>query len=268
MTLLNGISTTISYGGLTFGSVDANGVKWRIDTFQGWGSEQSTIQVVRNVRQSGGWAGPSFMAERYLTLTLVVAAPTAALLNTALDSLHAAVRFGPALFSVTEAGTTRSMIVRRSSVGVNDNKVSSTIAYPTFQVLALLPEKLGTTLSGSPVVNGAALVLHNPGNTAGPVALTIHGAITAPRIVQTAAFSPEDSSSTVRTFSLSSTIASGTSVVVNMTDHSALLGVASQAKYISSRQWFLFQPGDNSFTFSGTGVSGASLSVLATPAWL
>lgn len=259
MTLLAGVSTYITYGGLTFGSVDSNGVKWRIKSFQGWGSELSTISIVRNVRQPGGWAGDAFMAERYLTLTLVVSAPTPTLLNQALDSLHTAVSFTPSLFTVAEAGMTRSLMVRRSTVSVEDQKASSTVAYPTFQVLAPLPQKLGTALSGTGTVGGSAVVLTNPGNAAGPVVLTIHGAVTAPTITQVAG-------SITRVFALTSSVASGSSVVVNMTDHTALLSGVSQSMYVSSRQWFTFEPGSNSFSLAGSGAGNVNVS--ATPAWL
>jgi hypothetical protein len=150
MTALATTSTTITVSSaastVVLNAQDANGVKWIVRGFDGWGGVAPTIQVVQKPRQQGGWAGLSYGQPRYLALSLMVVAPTPAALNVALDALYAAVDFGSCTLTVAEAAFTRSLTVRRNS-DIQSSRTSNTIANVQFQVVAVDPRKLGAAVT-------------------------------------------------------------------------------------------------------------------------
>ncbi|QDZ15775.1 phage distal tail protein [Humibacter ginsenosidimutans] len=286
--LLAGTSTSIQYGGLTFGAQDDDGVVWKLTGFDGWGSPDSTIDVQQKPRQRGAWAGDAFSVERYLTVTLLLRAPSATLLNQAIENLSSAVDFAQQPMTVTEAGFTRTVNVRRKG-GVIPGKMNSFIAAPSFQVVATDPRKFGTpmvgttglpTSSGGLVVPTAGLVvpaagliipaavtsgdleMDNPGNETGPVMLRIDGPCTGPQITHVG-------SGLTLTFASSLVLGAGEYLLIDMEKHTALeQGQASRSRFITSRQWFGLEPGPNTFSFAASGYdAGAQLTVTATPAW-
>lgn len=277
---------TVLYGGLTFGpqgTVDANGVTWLLHKMDGWGATASSVQDVANVRRRGGWSGDGYATARHMTVTLTLIAPTPGALSVALDSLHQAVSLTPSTFTVTDAAGTRWLMVKRDSTVVDDGLVSSTFAQPTFQVFADDGRKLGTALTGQtdvasttggltvpftipfsiPAVTSSGVIgLNNPGNTDGPLTLLIHGPLTGPSVAHV-------SSGLTLTFAESLTLGAEEWLLVDMDAQSALAqGQATRAQFITSRQWFHFDPGDNEFQFTASSASpGCFLQVSATPAW-
>ena len=287
-TLLPGTQTSVQYGGLTFGSIDDDGTMWRLTGFEGWGSPDSTIEVQEKPRQRGAWSGDAFSQERYLTVTLFLRAQSAALLNQALEALSTAVDFAEQPMVVNEAGYSRTVYVRRKG-GVIPGKVNSFIATPSFQVVANDPRKFGAPMvqatrlpasSGGIVVPSAGLVIpstglvipasvasgdiemNNPGNETGPVLLRIDGPCTGPQITHVG-------SGLTLTFASSLVLGAGEFLLIDMEKHTALAnGQASRSKFITSRQWFGFESGANTFSFAAVGYdAGAQLTVTATPAW-
>lgn len=283
--LLTETSTSISYGGLTFGAVDGYGVLWRLTGFTGWGSPDSTIQPQEKPRQRGAWSGDAYSQERYLTVTLFLRAPTPTLLNQSLEQLSTAVDFAVQPMTVTEAGFVRTVYVRRK-LGVTPNKSSSTTAAPTFQVEADDPRKLWATLSGvtglpsstgglvipagglvipaggltipATVVSGQIEML-NPGNETGPVWVRFDGPLVGPQVTHVG-------SGLSLTFSSSMTLGSGAFLIVDMEAHTALeQGQASRSKLITSRGWSGLEPGPNTFTFGAQSGTG-QMTVTANPA--
>lgn len=285
--LLTETSTSISYGGLTFGAVDTNGVLWRLTGFDGWGSTDSTIQPVQKPRQRGAWSGDGYSQERYLTPKLFLRAPTPALLNQALDQLIAAVDLNTQPMTVTEAGFVRTVNVRQK-LGVTPNKLSSTVAAPTFQLEADDPRKFGATLSGvtglpassgglvipsgglvipaggltiPAVVTSGQIEMLNPGNETGPVWVRVDGPITGPQISHVG-------SGLTLTFAASMTLGSGEWLDIDMEAHTVLAnGQASRNRYITSRQWFGLEPGPNTFSVAAASGTTGQFTVTANPAW-
>jgi hypothetical protein len=265
-------------------TVDANGVKWLVLSFDGWGSPHPSIQVVQKPRQAGGWAGLSYATPRYVSVSVRVVAPTPAALTTALDALYAAVDLADTTFTVAEAGVTRSLTVRRSDQ-VLPHRLNNQIADVTFQMVAIDPRKLGSTLTGStnlPATSGGLTVpftipftisstvvagqvsFTNPGNETGPVVLRIDGPCTGPVITHTSS-----STTNALVFSSSLTLGTGEFLLINMDKRTALgNGQASRSGYITSRGWSGFDPGVNTWSFTASGYNVASLlTVTATPAW-
>ena len=282
-TLLTETSTSILYGGLTFGAVDGNGVLWRLTKLDGWGSPDSTIQPVPKPRQRGAWAGDAYSQERYVTVTLFLRAPTPALLNQSLEALSTAVDFDEHPFTVNEAGFSRRINVRRK-LGIQPNKISSTIAAPTFQVIATDPRKFGTDLvgvtglpssSGGLVIPAGGLVIpagglvipatvtsgqlemFNPGNETGPVLLRVDGPGSGPVFT---------GNGVVFAMQSSYTLGTGQYLIVDMEAHTVLeQGQASRTRNIAARGWSGFLPGDNTFACAGSG--SLQFTVTASPAW-
>jgi hypothetical protein len=288
MTALATTSTTITLSSsastVVLNSQDANGVKWIVRGFDGWGSVSPTIQVVQKPRQQGGWAGLSYGTPRYVMVQVMVVAPSPSALTAALDSIYAAVDFGNCTLTVAEAGFTRSLTVRRNSQ-VEHSRVTNTIANVQFQVVAVDPRKLGSTLTQqtalpstaggltvpftvpftitSTVVSGQ-INLTNPGNEAGPVVLRIDGPCTGPIITHTSSATTQ-----ALVFSSNLSLGSGEFLLVDMDKRTALAnGQTTRAGYITSRGWSSFDPGANSWAFTAsTYNSGSLLTVTATPAW-
>lgn len=288
MTALATTSTTITLSStastVVLNAQDTNGVKWIVRGFDGWGGVAPTIQVVQKPRQQGGWAGLSYGQPRYLALSVMVVAPSPSTLNAALDSLYAAVDFGNCSLTVAEAGYTRSLTVRRNS-DIQSSRINNCMANVQFQVVAVDPRKLGTTLTqqtalpsttggltvpftvpftiSSTVVSGQ-INLTNPGNEAGPVVLRIDGPCTGPVITHTSS-----TTTTALVFSSSLSLGSGEFLLVDMDKRTALAnGQSTRAGYITSRGWSAFDPGSNSWAFTAsTYNSGSLLTVTATPAW-
>lgn len=288
MTALTTTSTTITVTSpastVVLNTLDANGVKWIVRGFDGWGGVAPTIQVVQKPRQPGGWAGLSYGQSRYLALAVMVVAPTPTGLNVALDALNAAVAFGDCTLTVAEAAFTRSMTVRRNS-DVQVSRVTNLIANVQFQVVAVDPRKLGTTLTGStalPATSGGltvpftvpftinstvvsgAVSFTNPGNESGPVTIRVDGPCTGPVITHSSA-----NTSNALTFSSSLSLGAGEFLLIDMDKHTALAnGQATRAGYITSRGWSSFDPGANTWSFTASAYNAnALLTVNATPAW-
>jgi hypothetical protein len=288
MTALATTSTTITVSSaastVVLNAQDANGVKWIVRGFDGWGGVAPTIQVVQKPRQQGGWAGLSYGQPRYLALSLMVVAPTPAALNVALDALYAAVDFGSCTLTVAEAAFTRSLTVRRNS-DIQSSRTSNTIANVQFQVVAVDPRKLGTALTQQtalPATSGGLTVpftipftitstvvagqinLTNPGNESGPVVIRIDGPCTGPIITHTSS-----TTTNALVFSSNLSLGAGEFLLVDMDKHTALAnGQTTRAGYITSRGWSLFDPGANTWAFTAsTYNSGSLLTVTASPAW-
>jgi hypothetical protein len=288
MTALTTTSTTITIAStistVVLNTQDTNGVKWIVRGFDGWGGVAPTIQVVQKPRQQGGWAGLSYGQPRYLALSVMVVAPTPTSLNVALDALNAAAAFDNSTLTVAEAAFTRSMTVRRNS-DMQVSRVTNMIANAQFQMVAVDPRKLGTTLTattGLPASTGGLTVpftipvtitstvtsgqisFTNPGNESGPVTVRVDGPCTGPLITHSSS-----TTSKALTFSSNLSLGVGEFLLIDMDKHTALgNGQATRAGYITSRGWSAFDPGANTWSFTATTYDpGALLTVNATPAW-
>jgi hypothetical protein len=275
-----------SLNGITFGAVDAQGVDWSLVSLTGWAATAPTLAFTQKPRQSGAWAGDSFSGPRTLALGGRIYAPSAQALRDAIDRLNAAVTLGPSTLTVTEAGVTRSVVVRQSD-DVIVSWVMPTIAEWSIQVASADWRKFGTTISGTvslpsssggltiggtpglkvpfsinAVTNTGQLSLNNPGNTAGTVRFRVDGPCNGPVITHTA-------NGKTTTFATSLVLNAGEYLLIDPESRTMLAnGQASRSAYITSRGWPSFQPGNNVYSFTANTYNSQSLlTVEAVPAW-
>jgi hypothetical protein len=278
-------TTTIQLGasGPILGSVDANGVGWRInqDGFEGWGEPGTTLAPAQRVRARGAWAGDAFTTGRTLAISGTIIAPTPALLNAAIDSLIAAVSASGFTLTVTESGVAATTVVRRQGETLTP-KITNRLAAYSIHVFAVDPRKFGTPQTGTtllPASSGgltwphtwpetwpATIVsgtvnLTNPGNTTGTVLLRLDGPVTGPSIAHSGTAAPI-------TFASSLVLGAGEWLTVNMDTHQVLANdQANRAQYITSAGWSGFDVGANTWAFAAAVFNAASrLTVTATGA--
>jgi hypothetical protein len=199
-----------------------------------------------------------------------------------MDGLIAACTLRDTTLSVTESGTTRNLTVRRAGE-VLAEWVSPREVRWSIQLLAVDPRKFGTTVTGSTnlattsggltipltipfsidsTVASGQVHLNNPGNIAGPLTLRIDGPVTGPRVTHV-------TSGVTLTFATSVVLGAGEWLEVDLERRQVLAnGQSSRNGYITSRGWFGFEPGDNTFTFGATSYDASSLlTVTGRPSW-
>lgn len=281
VTVPDGVLVTLN--GQTLNGVDPYGVTWyTVAPIDGWdGSVASSMQTTQKTRAPGAWTGPRELTPRSIGLTgyLVAASTDAAV--AAMDRLNAAAALDATILTVQRGSDARSAIVYRQGAPAFSEGNGETIFGWTVDLIAPDPRKFATALNGAtglpstsggilfpivfPVVFNATVVsgrvlLNNPGNAVGPVTLRIDGPVVGPQVTHVG-------TGRSLVFGSSLTIGSGEWLEVDMEAQIALAnGQSSRNAFINSRQWFGFEPGDNTFAFSA--VSGAGLlTVTATPAW-
>lgn len=285
---LNTTSTfQINTAGPLLNSVDGNGVIWRVnqDGVVGWDGEPgTTLTPVQKPRSPGAWVGTAFTTGRTVSITGTIMAPTAALLNTAIDSLKNAVTSSDFPITRTNGSGPRWQTFRRQGETIV-TKVTNLYANYSIQVFAAIPRMYGVALTGTtflPASSGGltwghawpetwpattisgTVSLTNPGNAAGPVVLRIDGPAGGPQIAHTSS-----ANASIVTFSSSLVLGAGEWLTVNMQNRQALANDQSnRAAYITNRGWSAFDPGVNTWSFSASSYNALSLlTVTATPAY-
>jgi len=276
MTAVSGTTTFQLGSGPTLGSIDGNGVIWRVnqDGFLGGGEPGTTLDPQPNVRARGTWSGDSNTLGRTISLSGTIHAPTPALLNAAIDSLINAVSTAGFTLTVTESGVPYTHFVRRSGETLVP-KITNVMAAYSIQVHADDPRKLGAVQTGTtgPLSSSGGLTipftipftisattvsgvvsLTNPGNTTGPVVIEFDGPVTAPSVAHTNA-----AGQTV-TWASSQVLAPGEFLIVDMDNQIALAqGQANRAAYITNPGWSGFEVGLNTWTFLQGGSNPTAL---------
>lgn len=276
-------NSPITIGALILNAVDGNGTKWIVQRFDGWGTSTPTLQPVQKPRQSGASVGDSFSTGRTLTVTGLIVSTSAAQHSLDWDYLIDQVSRQPTMLQVSESGRVRWVMVQRSADIVPD-RLNNMMSRFTFQVFAKDWRKFGTALPGNtllPMSTGGLTVpftlptpisavtvsgqvfLTNPGNEVGPVTLQVVGPCTGPIITHSGATGSQ------LTFSSSLVLAAGEFLDIDMERRTAMAnGQSSRSGYITSRGWFGFDPGVNTFSFTAASYNAASqLNVTATPSW-
>ncbi len=277
--------TSSSYailGSLTLASVDDSGTEWILESVSGWGSPSGTLQSVQKTRQSGSWAGSSFMQARPVELAGHTVAVDADAASLAVDQLISAASLDSTRLTVVESGRSRWTNVRR------DGEVLiewiSTVAFSwSVQFVALDPRKFADSVSGQtslPSTTGGLTVpftlptpvnavtvsgqvnLSNPGNDYGPVVVRIDGPCVGPVITHVG-------SGLSLTFASSLTLGAGEFLTVDMERREVLAnGQSSRNGFVTSRGWSQFEPGNNTWAFTAASYdAGSLLTVTATPSW-
>lgn len=276
------VAPYITIGQIRTNSTDVAGVRWLQGKIEGLGAPQGTLAPEQKPRQRGAWAGDSFAKGSSIVVNGTMVAPDAATAWAALDVLNESCPlYDSVLTYVTPLGS-RWLTVRRDGevlpAWVNDRVFTWSV-----QFFAEDPRKFGDELSAStflPASVGGLTVpftvpftinamsvsgqvsLTNPGNETGPVWLRIDGPSTGPVVTHV-------SSGLALTFSSSLVLQAGEWLDVDMEKHTVLAnGQASRSRYVTSRGWSGFEPGDNVWQFTAASFDAASkLTVRAVPSW-
>lgn len=278
--MLIAVGNTVTFGGLTLGQTDTNGVEWYFTGLDGWGAPASTATPTQRAAGDGGYASAAFYAYRTITITGNVLAPTPAQLVAAQGTLFAAASILVQPVTIVDSGQSFTVNGQRldQPAWSRDSDISASFS---LVFLCLDPRKFGAPIpistglpSGSggwtfpftfPLAINSTIVTgqctaFNPGNMAGPVVATITGPVVGPQITHVA-------SGATLTFSSSLALGPTEFIVVDMENHTVLAqGQASRAPYVTSRGWSRFDPGNNTWTFGAVSGSG-NLNMIVTPAW-
>lgn len=268
--------------------VDDAGCWWKATREEGWsGAPVMNANVVKWPTRDGQASSSLRLDPRTPLLGGTVWAPDQARLQAAIDQASALLS-GPVrtdTLEVREPHLTRRITVRRDQEA-DVAKVSPFTATWLFPLVADDPRRLGDPLIGStglPSVSGGltipftvpfslgatvvagSIALANPGTLRGPLRLRIAGPVTDPRVIHV------NAAGVAKTLALSITLATGEWLDIDPTPdvQSVLInGTTSRAGDLTSRQWFGFEPGVNTFAFGAASSDPAAvLTVTGFPAW-
>lgn len=274
-------NSPITIGSLVLNTVDANGTRWRVSGFIGWGATDPTLEPAQRVRASGAWAGDSFSEGRTMSFSLLVTSVSAAQHSIDIDTLNHNVTKSDTLVQVSESGRVRFCYARRSSA-ITPVKINAWTSRFTFSMFAKDWRKFSTPLVADthlPMTSGGLQIpytvpysidstsvsgqvnLTNPGNEVGPVMMRVDGPATGPVITHVG-------SANALVFSSSLVLGVDEWLDIDMEKHTVLAnGQASRAGYITSRGWSGFDPGANTWSLTAALYNSATLlTVTATPA--
>jgi hypothetical protein len=272
----------VSIGGLQLQGTDEFGVRWVMQSFDGWGTPKPKTAWTQRTRRNGANKGETGTSNRNLAAAGSIYAPTPELLVSAFDRLFAAVSVEDTLLVVDEPGLTRHITVARSDE-ILPKYVTDKVGDYSIQVASEDWRKFGADVSGStflPSSSGGLTIpftipftinavqvsgqvsLVNPGNDTGPVKLRIDGPCQGPVITHVG-------SGLALVFSSSLVLGAGEWLDIDMEAQTVLAnGQSSRSGYVTSRGWSGFEPGSNTWSFTAQGYDPASkLTVTGTPAW-
>jgi hypothetical protein len=275
---------TLTFNGLTCGP----GTPYGVTSVDGWMDLQGVTTVDTPKPQADGtWTSPDFNPSRLVNVGLDAYAADPDTFAAVVAALEAATQTQADVSPVTLTipGRDPETIyakVRRRVIPTDFGFVNG-LSSAQVQFFAPDPRRFGDTISDStklPTSTGGLtwpatwpltwtgdkqqgdVSLFNPGNAAGPLVIRIDGPVTGPSVYL------EDTGMSVA-FSDALVMGAKDWLVIDMDARTALLrGTSSMAAFITARQWFGFQPGDNSIAFqSFTYDARALMTVTASPAW-
>ena len=272
-----------SFGGVTLGKTDTNGVEWFFLDIDGWGAPQSSVSAVQRTSSDGAFVTPSFYQARVVTVSGAIFAPSRPQLIAARDQLNG-VGIQPIALTVVEGGHSRyANAIRQSDIQykeTSDVSCEFTIQWicPDYRKFDSATQTAATGLPsstgglavpftvpfsiGSTITSGSCS-LTNAGNVPGPVTCRFIGPLVGPQVTHT------DAAGNLLVWGSSISLGSGDYLDVNMDDaaHTAILnGSVARDQYTTSRGWAMFTPGVNQWTLAAASGSG-SLQVTATAAY-
>ncbi|MFC4034535.1 hypothetical protein ACFO3J_24105 [Streptomyces polygonati] len=275
----------VDLGGVQFGMVDGLGVAWRIgaDGLQGWDSAEVRSTVTQRQSAHGAWMGPTYLGERVITLGGTITAPTAGLLDGAVEQLLAAVPLDDYATLTVYESTPKQVSVRQSGKPVIKYETDTIV---TWSVLVTAPDPrrygvdLRTATTGLPSTTGGLVLpaappwtisattvsgfitAANEGSIAALPVFTIAGPVQQPRV------NVQYPDGTVATIAYSQTLVAGDVLVLDCAEHTAVLGGASRRRYVSG-DWPVIPAGASVQILFGSALydPAATLTVSWRPAW-
>jgi hypothetical protein len=277
-------SRRATIGGITFGTVDDDGVLWGLDTLDGWGSPSTTAEYTQKPRDHGAFSnGDAYLNERTVACGGIVAAPSVELRAQAEDRLCAAFAVNLTKLEVVEPGRSSRWAMVRRDGEVLTPQLSDLAFQWSAQVKAPDPRKYGDEIAAStglPAKSGGltwpvkwpiawtgvaasgVISVANPGNIASPLVLRVYGPVTGPRIRHVA-------SGVELVLASSYTVGAGSYLEIDMANRTVLEGgKASRNGWLTERGFFLLDPGPNDLIFSAAAYNpDAQLELTAYPAY-
>jgi hypothetical protein len=276
-TLLGG--RRVDLGSIQFGLADSNGVAWRIGTdgLQGWDSAEIRSTVTQRQSAHGAWMGKTYLSERPITLAGTIVAPTASLLDGAVEQLLAVVPLDDFTTLTVYESTPKQAAVRRSGKPIVKHE-TDTVATWSLLVTAPDPRRYGVDLrtasTGLPSTTGGLVLPAAPPwalsavTVSGFISATNEGSIaTFPVItiagpVQQPTVTVRQADGTITALAYSGDLASGDVLTLDCANHTASVGGSSRRRYLSG-DWPVIPPGGAEILF-GSAVYSATASLAAT----
>ncbi|MFF3620071.1 phage distal tail protein [Streptomyces sp. NPDC002467] len=249
--------TPIKLGSLPLSVVDDAGVTWLPTKVKGWSSPGVRAELHPRQADHGAWASPAYLDARPISIEGLIAAPTTAARDAAIEQLYTAVALTDTVLVVEET-VPKQVTVRRSGEVLVElvNPYSATYSA---MVTAADPRRYSTTLQSqstalpsttggltvpltvplsiSTTVVAGSITLVNEGNIATRPTFTVEGPVTNPTITV------QYPDGTVRALLYGSTLEVGDELVIDTDLHSAVLnGTTSRRLYLSG-QWPEIPPG-------------------------
>jgi hypothetical protein len=251
----------VTLGTLELSAVDDAGVTWLQTDLKGWSSPGVRAELQSRQADHGAWASPVYLDARPITITGLIAAPSTAARNAAIEQLIAAVSLTDTVLTVGET-TPKQATVRRSG-DVLVELVNPYSATYSLMVTAPDPRRYSTVLqsqsTGLPSVTGGltlpitmpilisttstggGFTLSNAGTIATRPTFTLRGPATMPVITATR---PDGA---IFQLAYSQTLGVGDTLVIDTGAHSVILnGAVSRRPFISAQpSWPEILPGSS-----------------------
>lgn len=274
----------IAVGNLVLNSVDADGNRWIVQRFDGWGSPASTVEFTQRARGHGSTSSEAFYRDRVMVIEGLILTEAPALLSAAIDRLSESVTLEPFVLAVSETGRIRHVMAQRQGE-VIPTRLNNRQAKFSIQIVAKDMRKFGDLISASTtlpsssggltwpitfpitftgVSNTGIVQVNNTGNTQAPVWLRVDGPVPAGGWTVTHVGKKQS-----LTFATSLALSAGEFVTVDMDRREVLAqGQSARSGYVTSRGWFSLDPGVNEIAFSAANYSSTALLTVSTkPAW-
>jgi hypothetical protein len=275
---------------IEFGTVDATGTSWLLQSVEGWDSPPAAVgQVIQRSADHGGYATAQYFGPRILTLTVWASSPTQAIRDQARALMQQVVPISDlGTFTYGEPVPKVAYVRRNASADVTETYPTLTDVIFTLPLVAPDPRKYDPDavtqssltpqapasplalpfLSGFPVTFPAQAVA----GSEGIVALNAGTFETRPVIVVTGpATSPSvNNASTGQSVTFTGLVLhSAAQLTLDMDGRQAFVGSEFQAADPSS-SWFVLEPGETLVTLTGAAgtTGGSSISMSYSSAWI
>ncbi|MFE5368218.1 phage distal tail protein [Streptomyces mirabilis] len=277
----------VDLGTIPLGGVDANGVAWSLQSFDGWDSAEVRSEYTEREADHGAWASPVYLGSRPITLAGTVTAPDRETLEDALERLRSAAALGDTTLVVYELTGSKQATVRRSGkplmAYVTDRIAtysvlvtaadprrystdfqSGTVGLP-FTTGGLTPPLTPPLVSTATTVSGEITAVNDGTFGTRPV-FVITGPVTGPQIITQM---PDGS---VRFLTYTDVLFGGDQLVIDTDAKTCILnGTASRRRYLTVPSGWPEIPADAAVSFQFRAQSyNASAQMTATwrSAWM
>ncbi|MFB8393645.1 phage distal tail protein [Streptomyces yangpuensis] len=249
----------VTLGSLPLSVVDDAGVTWLNTDLKGWSSPGLRAELQPRQADHGAWASPVYLDSRPITITGMIAAPSTAARDTAIEQLIAAASLTDTVLSVADS-VPKQVTVRRSGEVLVELQGPYGATYSVL-VTAPDPRRYSTVLqsqtTGLPSVTGGLTlpitlpITFSTTSTGGAFTLTNEGTIaTRPTFTVTgpaASFviSCTQPGGAVTQLTYSDSIGVGDTLVIDTDAHTVMLnGTVSRRRYLSGT-WPEILPGSS-----------------------